>query len=73
MKKFLIVLIFSVFSLTLTAQSETTLLDKLSSLKGISDIEKLDSKNYSEKYVMFIEQNINGNSPEMERSSKELL
>lgn len=64
MKKFLIVLIFSVFSLTLTAQSETTLLDKLSSLKGISDIEKLDSKNYSEKYVMFIEQNINGNSPE---------
>lgn len=64
MKKIILSLIICLLAFYVNAQEKTEFLTKVSELKGISKIEKLESKNYKEKYVMYIQQNVDGTTSE---------
>ena len=71
MKKILFLTIFSIISLTLFAQTEFE--NKLSSLKGISEIQKLNTNVYPEKYEMYIEQNVNGTNSDKGKFKQRII
>ncbi len=61
MKKLIVSILCCILSLAAIAQQETTqFMRDLSALKGISDVKPLQSTRFKEKYVMKIQQNVNG-------------
>ena len=64
MKKFLTVLFLTFLCSSVFAQDKNSALkEKLNALEEISDVQKLESKFFKEKYVMYISQNVNPDNP----------
>lgn len=65
MKKLLSSILFVLVATMLSAQTDSTaFMKQISRLPGISDVKKLETDKFSEKYVMNILQNVDGDTPE---------
>jgi len=63
MKKLLFTVTLTLSSLCVSAQSDSTaFMKQLCSVSGVSNVKKLDSPKYSEKYVINFKQNVDGDN-----------